>query len=128
MKKRLTKIMLLFASFFLLAPAFAVAYDPFEAPCNDAPDSAFCRNVDDQADENRIVGPEGIITKATQIFVFLTGAISVIVIIIGGLKYTLANGDSNAVQSAKNTILYAVIGLFVAIFAQTITVFVLERL
>lgn len=128
MKKRLLKLSLIFISVFMLSPVAAFAFDPFEQPCTDVPDSSFCKNVDQQAGEDRIVGPNGIITRITKVFVFLTGALSVIVIIIGGLKYALANGDSNAVSSAKNTILYALIGLFVAIFSQTIAVFVLEKL
>lgn len=49
------------------------------------------------------------------------GIIAVLVIVIGGLLYVLSNGDPNNIQRAKNTILYAVIGLIVIIFAFTIT-------
>lgn len=52
------------------------------------------------------------------------GAVAVIMIIVGGLRYILANGDSNAVSGAKNTIMYAVIGLVIILFAQVIVRFV----
>ena len=55
------------------------------------------------------------------------GIIAVIVIIIGALRYASANGDSGIIQSAKNTILYAVIGLIVVISAAGITAFVINN-
>jgi hypothetical protein len=56
--------------------------------------------------------------------IFLVGAVSVIYIIIAGLKYVTANGDAKATESAKNTILFAVIGLVVAIASYAIVNFV----
>ncbi len=67
-----------------------------------------------------------VIVQVTNVLLFLIGAISVIMIIIGGIKYVLSNGDSNAVKSAKDTILYAVIGLVVALLAYAIVNFVLD--
>lgn len=57
----------------------------------------------------------------------IAGIVAVIVIIIGGIRYATSNGDSSGVQSAKNTILYAVIGLIVIIMAAAITTFVLNN-
>ena len=48
-----------------------------------------------------------------------------IMLIWGGILYTTSSGDSNKVTTAKNTIMYAVIGLVVAIFAYAIVNFVL---
>lgn len=53
------------------------------------------------------------------------GMIAVIMIIIGGVRYTTSNGDSSQIQSAKNTILYSVVGLVVAILSFAIVNFVL---
>lgn len=61
----------------------------------------------------------------TALFVIL-GAIAVIMIIIGGIRYTTSNGDSSQTKAAKDTILYAVIGLVVAIMAYAIVSFTLE--
>lgn len=65
-----------------------------------------------------------IIKRVINILSIVVGAVSVIMIIIGGFRYVVSNGDSNAVSGAKNTILYAVIGLLVVIFAQVIVSFV----
>ena len=68
-----------------------------------------------------------IVKTIVNVLLFIIGSISVIMIIIGGIKYTVSNGDSSAVTSAKNTILYAVIGLMVAIFAYAIVNFVVSH-
>lgn len=59
---------------------------------------------------------------------YLLAAVCVLMIVIGGFKYTASNGDSSIISSAKNTILYAVIGLIVAIMAFAIVNFVIEIL
>jgi len=56
---------------------------------------------------------------------FILGAVSVIMIILGGIKYTTSAGDTKNVEAAKNTIMYAVIGLVVAILAGAIVNFVI---
>ena len=58
---------------------------------------------------------------------FIIGAISVIMLIIGGIRYTVSGGDSAAVTSAKNTILYAIVGIIVALLAFAIVNFVLTQ-
>lgn len=62
-----------------------------------------------------------------NIISFIVGILAVIMIIIGGLKYITSGGDSNNVASAKNTILYAIIGLVIVALAQVIVRFVLEK-
>lgn len=69
-----------------------------------------------------------IIRNITNVLLFIIGAISVIMLIFGGIKYTTSNGDQGAVTSAKNTITYAVVGLVVAIFAYAIVDFVVKGL
>ena len=59
---------------------------------------------------------------------YLIGAIAVIMLIFGGFRYVTSGGDGSAITSAKNTILYAVIGLAVAIIAYAIVNFVITAL
>src|SRR5690242_124808 len=61
-----------------------------------------------------------------NILLYILGAIAVVMIVIGGIRYTTSNGDSGAITSAKNTILYSVIGLIVAILSYTIVNFVIS--
>ncbi len=57
----------------------------------------------------------------------VAGIVAVIAIIIGGIRYVTSNGDSSGIQAAKNTILYAVVGLVVVIAAAAITDFVIKN-
>lgn len=62
-----------------------------------------------------------------NIFSLIVGVIAVIMIIVGGLKYITSGGDSGNITGAKNTILYAIIGLVVVALAQIIVRFVLTK-
>ncbi|MBM3210515.1 hypothetical protein FJZ39_04220 [Candidatus Saccharibacteria bacterium] len=73
-----------------------------------------------------ISGDGGVIQQIINILLFIIGIISVIMLIIGGLRYVVSGGKSDQVTAAKNTILYAIIGLVVAIFAYAIVRFVVE--
>ena len=63
----------------------------------------------------------------TNILMFVVGAVAVIMIIVGGIRYTTSNGDSSNVKSAKDTILYSVIGLVVALLAYAVVNWVVDR-
>lgn len=67
------------------------------------------------------------IKNVVNIMLFIAGAVAVIMIIIGGIRFVVSNGDSGAVQSAKNTVLYSVIGLIVIILAYAIVNFVVTN-
>lgn len=69
---------------------------------------------------------DGLFQTVTNVLLFLIGAVSVIMLIIGGFRYVVSNGDSSQVTAAKNTILYAVIGIIVALLAFAIVDFVVN--
>ena len=83
-----------------------------------------CTNTDTQAGADQV---DDIITTIVNIFSAIVGIISVIMIIFGGFKYITSGGDSGNITSAKNTIVYAVIGLVIVALAQFIVQFVLTR-
>lgn len=68
-----------------------------------------------------------VLNNSLNIFYLAAGIIAVIAIILGGYFYVTSLGDSAAVSKAKNTILYAVIGLIVIIMAFAVTWFVIGR-
>lgn len=55
------------------------------------------------------------------------GIVAVVAIVIGGFRYVVSQGDATSVEKAKNTILYAVIGLIVIAAAFAVTWFVIGR-
>lgn len=74
-------------------------------------------NTDDLSDRIKTI---------VNVMLFILGAIAVIMIIIGGIRYATSNGDPSSIKGAKDTILYAVIGLIVAIMAYAIVGFVID--
>lgn len=81
-------------------------------------------NCDDSSTGETI---DGIIETIINIFSLVVGVIAVVMIIIGGLRYITSGGDSGNVTGAKNTILYAVVGLVIVALAQVIVQFVLSN-
>lgn len=73
------------------------------------------------------VSVESIIGTVINVISFIVGVIAVIMIIIGGLRYITSGGDSNNTKGAKDTILYAIIGLVVVAMAQIIVRFVIKK-
>jgi len=69
-----------------------------------------------------------IIKTIINILSAIGGIIAVILIIVGGIKYMTSAGDSNAAANARNTIIYALVGLVVVAFAQIIVRFVLQQI
>jgi len=122
----------------LLVPALAFvlgfAAVPFAQPA-----AAFEQSIGDGATSAQGKGQSGclfsgescpdggtpIFQTITNVLLFIVGAISVIMLIIGGIRYTVSGGDSTAVTSAKNTILYAVIGIIVSLLAFAVVNFVI---
>jgi hypothetical protein len=87
---------------------------------------------DDQASclfgtEAGCTGQTPLFKTITNVLLFIIGAVSVIMLIIGGIRYTVSQGDSTAIQNAKNTILYAIIGIVVAILAFALVNFVISN-
>ena len=68
-----------------------------------------------------------LIHKIVNIFSLIIGVVAVIMIIVGGFQYISSGGDSNKISTAKNTIMYAIIGLVVVALAQFIVQFVLSK-
>ena len=62
-----------------------------------------------------------------NILLFIIGAVSVIMLIYGGIRYTTSGGNTNSVTAAKNTIMYSIIGLVVAILAFAVVQFVVNQ-
>ena len=61
-----------------------------------------------------------------QIFFGIMGALAVLFVVIGGFRYTISAGDAEDMSKAKNTIIYAVVGLIVALFAEALVTFVIS--
>lgn len=86
------------------------------------------KGINATGQEIKDVTADSLVTRIVNWFLFIVGAIAVIMLIYGGFKYITSAGDASNVTAAKNTILYAVIGLIVVVLAGTIVNFVLNDL
>lgn len=81
----------------------------------------------DDLKNKTISSPGGLIATIGNILLWLVGILSVIFLIWGGIRYITSAGDANKVTAAKNTIVYAIVGLVVAIFAYALVNFVIAN-
>lgn len=70
---------------------------------------------------------EEILANGLNMAYFIAGVVTVVMIIWGGISYTISSGDSSKITKAKNTLVYAIVGLIIVLLAFTITNFVLGR-
>jgi magnesium-transporting ATPase (P-type) len=71
---------------------------------------------------------QNIIKNVVNILLFIVGAAAVIMFVVGGLRYVTSNGDQQAITSAKNTIIYSIIGVVIAFLAYAAVNFVTSQL
>ncbi len=75
-----------------------------------------------------LFGDKGVFKQVTNTILYIVGIIAVIMLIVGGIKYVVSGGDSKKVTDAKNTVLYAIIGLVISFLAFAIVNFVVAAL
>lgn len=112
----------------LFTPFRVAAYSPFDAvDCGGkAASSTVCKSQGNTS--NPVYGSDSILIKVTNLIAVFAGVIAVFIIVIAGGRFVTSGGDSNNVSTAKNTILYALIGIVVIILARTIIVYVINHL
>ena len=71
-------------------------------------------------------GTTAIVPRVINLMLFIVGVLAVFMMIYGGIRYVLSGGDNNKVKDAKNTILYAIVGLIVAILGYAIVSWVVS--
>lgn len=93
-------------------------------------DSAACKDAaaNQTGADNGIYGKNGILAKTASIIAVIAGIAAVIVIIVSGIQMILATGESAKIATARNSIIYAVIGLVIVLVAQSIVRLVISRL
>jgi len=116
----LAAFILIAVSAFALIPVSPVgAVGALDDVCSTNPgESAVCANKDDTSDS--------FVANLVNTLLYIVGAVSVLAIIIGGIFYAISGGSSSNVTKAKNTIIYAVIGLVVSFLAYAIVNWVFD--
>jgi len=109
----------------LLAPVAlaASATSPQATVCNALGSNAGCTSTPANG-----INLTNLAVDIINILSIVVGIVAVFMIIIAGVRFITSNGDSNNVASARNTIIYAIVGLIVVALAQVIVQFVVGRL
>lgn len=130
MKEKMTRICLL--GLFISA-VFVIALSLLPDTVAAATKDDVCRGIGLVSNSNGCAEPsdgsslKDVVATAVNILSFVVGIAAVIMIILGGFKFVTSGGDSNSTNSARNTIIYALVGLVIAAMAQIIVRFVLNE-
>lgn len=123
MKKIIAAIISVFALVIMpLTPVAAV--NVFQDCTGDAAGNSICK----AANSDKLFGSGSLWNRILNVFTTVIGAVAVLMIVIGALRYVTSNGEPAQLTSAKNTILYAAVGLVLAAMANAIVNFVLTNI
>ena len=100
------------------ANAIGASTDPLAAQCKVDPSSTVCKQSS---------SPNALVKNIVTTLLFVVGAVSVVVIIVGGLMFATSAGDASRVTMGKNMIAGAVIGLVVSVLAFAIVQYVFTK-
>ena len=134
MLKKIKMTLLSFSALFMFAMplafagvASAVDLDPGGQACKGS-GLTFTGGAGDKSSCTKASGDLGkLVAKIINIVSVIVGAVAVVMIIVGGFRYVTSGGKDESVKGAKNTILYALIGLVIVALAQIIVRFVIDR-
>ncbi len=107
-------------SAFAFLPASPVGAAALDGACTSNGDSALCQPGVKNKSSDQLVG------VIVNTLLYVVGGLSVVMIIVGGIFFVISQSDSSAIARAKNTVLYAVIGLVVSFLAYAIVNWVLH--
>lgn len=80
------------------------------------------KTANDQAGANTspLFGNGSIVNTVINVMLFIVGILCVIMIIYSGIRYVISRGQDTEVKNAKNTLLYAIVGLIIAMIAYAL--------
>ena len=84
--------------------------------------STYCQNKSEG--ETKV---KSVMKSVVDVLLITVGVISIVMIVVGGIMFALSSGDASKVTKARNMVIYAVVGLVVALFASAIINFVFNK-
>lgn len=117
-----TFIIAIMGAFVVLPVASVAAEGALDGVCANNQNTGVCQENANAENKNT----NNLVGDLVNVLLFVIGALSVIMIIIGGILYVTSGGNSSSVTKAKNTILYAIVGLVVSLLAYAIVNWVVK--
>lgn len=126
MKRILAAVISLMVFTSLLLPGgLSAQEDPLSEVCSGAAaNSSVCKS---DGNNDPLAGDNGIIPNVVRIFSYFVGAAAVIMLIYGGIKFITSNGDPAGISAARNTILYALVGIAIFVSSQLLVEYVISK-
>ena len=125
------KKLLLVASVYLTVLVGFVAMPLLASPVFADAQSDICNGIQGTGGGTNCAGSGptlgAIVADTINVLCVIVGIAAVIMIILGGFRYITASGDSGKIAGAKDTIIYAIVGLIIVAFSQMIVYFVLHK-
>ena len=103
---------------FVVTPSIS-AVDIYKDVCKNTPEAAVCRDKE-LGGKNPIIGPSSITARIINLLSFVVGVAAVIGIMLAGLKFITGGDNPQEVAAARNMLIYAVVGIAIALSAQLI--------
>ncbi len=128
MLKRIKVLIAATMTMLVLLPVAVHAVDVTSQACSGITDSAVCKDANDGQTNNPLFGTDGVLTKAISIISIVAGVIAVIILIVAGIRFATSQGNAQTVSTVRSTVIYAIVGLVVAVLAQALVQLVLGRL
>ncbi len=128
MLKRIKVLIAATMTMLVLLPVAVHAVDVTSQACDGISNSAVCKDATDGQTNNPLFGTDGVLTKAISIISIVAGIIAVIILIVSGIRFATSQGNAQTVSTVRSTVIYAIVGLVVAVLAQALVQLVLGRL
>lgn len=128
MVKRLSRFLLATGLVAIVGAGCSTLSAPAQAQCVgfDCVESKIDKDISkNTANDNSV---ESIVATITNTIIYLVGVASIIMLIYGGILYTISAGDSTKTKKAKDTIMYALIGLVVAVLSFALVRYVVSSI
>ena len=114
--------------FSVLPVSSALAFSPLAGACGSGSSASTSSVCQDQSGANTVYGSGGILDKIINLVSIIIGVVAVFAIIVAGFMFITSGGDSAKINTAKNTILYVIIGLVIVAIAQLVESFIINKI
>lgn len=108
-----------------LPVAASADYSVLGPSCSSASSAAACSGQ--STSSNPLTGSTGVIHNVTLLIARIAGVVAIIIIIYSGMQMVIGGDDPGKIKTARQTLIYALIGLVVIVAGQTIILFVMDR-
>ena len=112
----------------IVIPSSASAVDVTTPLCSEVGDKpVVCEDAKNGNTTDPAFGADGVVTKAIRLFLMIVGIIAIFVILVNAVRMITSMGSPDSFNSAKNGLIFAVVGLVIVLLAQTIITFVVRK-